>query len=307
MYQGIQVVGALSVISNAYCCYYVYKTFNIKICLNLIVCFDAAFTSVSSFLILLSSWILASDPFICSFTTFAITIAAWLFYPCNFLCAYIRYKRVSTSLNNQTWKTELELIKIFITLLITITPVFVSVIIINSIFEMKWINSYSACMALEEAERPKNLIWSIFISSYTIINTIFTFLTDLKTFVLIRRYNQQSNVHQAENGEIKSEIPMRASLVNFLNIFTFLISFFIAFGSQGSQQFIENAMFIILVIYVPKTPAMVFFTLRVNATNARIDQEAERERKRQLEIQDAKQRRNKRIARQLAMQEEGLY
>ena len=154
MDQSIQALGVINVLINGYCFYYAYQTFNVKQCLNLIMCFDAALTSLASLLILISFWILTSDPFICSFVTFSILILGQLFCPYNFMCGYIRYKRVSTSMNSQAWKTESELIKIVMILIVTITILLILIIVINAVFEMEWMNYYTACMTLDSTVEP---------------------------------------------------------------------------------------------------------------------------------------------------------
>ena len=77
--------------------------------------------------------------------------------------------------------------------------------------------------------------------------------------------------------------------------------------NAGSKLLFLRAWLLKLSINLFKSPFIVFLTFRVDATTARIDQEADRERRRQLEIQEAKERRNRRIARQLAMQDIGLF
>ena len=146
MDQTIQVLGVINVLSNGYCCFYVYKTFNIKICLNFIMWFDAAFSSIYSILILVLSWItIFPDPIICSFATFSLFIPT-LFYYYNFFSAYVRYKRVSSSINNQLWKTEAEVVKDAIALIGTVMSIDILVVILNSVFDMGWFRFYSICM-----------------------------------------------------------------------------------------------------------------------------------------------------------------
>ena len=46
-----------------------------------------------------------------------------------------------------------------------------------------------------------------------------------------------------------------------------------------------------LVAFCIKSPAIILWTFRVNSVNARIDHEEDRERRRNIEIQDARKRR----------------
>ena len=143
-----------------------------------------------------------------------------------------------------------------------------------------------------------------------------TLFFDLKTLWLVRRYNSGSNqvhVNQIQGNQVQgnrrhilNEIPARASILNVLSI-VYIYFVYNLISSPNSQQLILLSLISLLVFNLVKSPFNVFLTIRVNASNARIDQDEERERKRQLEIQEAKQRRDERIARQLAMQEEGNH
>ena len=200
------------------------------------------------------------------------------------------------------WKTEAELIKIAITLIGTYVVIETLLVSFNSVFDMEWFKMYSFCMG----RNFSNTFGFASIRRLSIIGTIIlTFFVDIKTFWLIRKYNNENNLNQSENEHIKSDIPMRASLVSLFMVVSTMIILLIIETNENPEQFTKVGMICILFISLPKSPAMVFLTMHVNTTNARIDQDAERERKRQLEIQDAKRRRNERIARQLAMQEEG--
>ena len=50
----------------------------------------------------------------------------------------------------------------------------------------------------------------------------------------------------------------------------------------------------ILVILLIKSPVSVFWTVRVNETNARIDKDKDREQRRQLEVKEALEKREQR-------------
>ena len=96
---------------------------------------------------------------------------------------------------------------------------------------------------------------------------------------------------------------MRASLVSVVLMAAAIIS--ILFINAGPNQILKKSMISSLSGSLVKSPMIVFLTNRVNASNARIDQETERERKRQLEIQAAIKKRDERKARQFQQQNEG--
>ena len=55
----------------------------------------------------------------------------------------------------------------------------------------------------------------------------------------------------------------------------------------------------ILILILIKTPIMIMLTFRVNAKTARVNKEEEREWKRQVEIEEAKQKKADRLARRI--------
>ena len=134
-----------------------------------------------------------------------------------------------------------------------------------------------------------------------------TFFVDIKTIWMIKRYNTESTLDEAENRQIKSEVPMRTSFLSLLLIAGGILTNVLITTDQSPKQLLTKYMLGQLLINLVKSPFIVFLTVRVNATNARIDQEAERERKRQIEIQEAKQKRNERIEKRLALQIEGNF
>ena len=70
---------------------------------------------------------------------------------------------------------------------------------------------------------------------------------------------------------------------------------FLASGNYTKEEKVDTAQTVLVIWFLIKNPWIVFLTFRVNATNVRIDQDEERERKRRLEIQDAIRRRNERL------------
>ena len=107
----IEALAMLDVCVNIYCFFYVIKTFNTKHCLNYIMCIDSIVSVISSLLIITFYAIGLQTSWTCSAVTVAVLIVPSLMVVYHFIKAFIRYKRVWTSLNHQTWKTEAELIQ----------------------------------------------------------------------------------------------------------------------------------------------------------------------------------------------------
>ena len=207
-------------------------------------------------------------------------------------------------MNGQTWKTEAELFKITSFLTSMIISFTVLAITVNATFDLKWSRVYSTCLNRIDMTQPAVL--ELCINGLRIICVISTVVVDIKTLVLVRRFRNGPSQVQQEDRHIMNEIPMRSSLFNLsLLLIPFIGHILQIHGYRlalQSEDRIRQVMIIHLSIFLFKSPFITFLTYRVNDTNARIDQDEERERKRQIEIQEAKQRRNERIARQLAMQ-----
>ena len=215
------------------------------------------------------------------------------------LFCFSRYKRVQSSMRGKTWKTEAELIKITIFLIGIVTFLRLSLTIANTVFDLELLTFYAYCMSQKYIS-----YFHIYMQCYHAIMVVLTALVDIKTLILIRRYRNGTNQIEQEHRHIMNEIPMRSSLFNLsflpLIIGYSLRNYWLTLPQPEDQM--RLAMTLLLTVFLIKSPFITFLTFRVNETNGRIDQDEERERKRQLEIQDAKQRRNERIARQLAMQ-----
>ena len=93
--------------------------------------------------------------------------------------------------------------KIAITLIVTMTIFVILVIAINAIFDMQWLQMYSTCMDLHTKGVPVIGIPTYLIFSFFLISNIFTFVADIQTFLLIRRYNNESSLPLGEDGHIK--------------------------------------------------------------------------------------------------------
>ena len=87
---------------------------------------------------------------------------------------------------------------------------------------------------------------------------------------------------------------MRATIINssYLLMTVIMAPIIVTYGE-------EFKIASILILILIKTPIMIMLTFRVNAKTARVNKEEEREWKRQVEIEEAKQKKADRLARRI--------
>ena len=105
-----EVLVLLAVVVNSLCFRYAYIKFDTRLCTNYILCLDSALTIVSNGIILLTSLTKSTNVLMCSIHTLGLFIMTYTFPTYNFTMVYTRYKRIATSLNGGTWKSNGQLI-----------------------------------------------------------------------------------------------------------------------------------------------------------------------------------------------------
>ena len=288
------VIEALAVLDlgvNLYCLLYVIKTFNTKHCLNYIMCIDSTVSAISSLIILIFYAIGLKNSWTCTTITLALLIVPNLMVVYHFIKAYIRYKRVSTSLNNETWKTEKELIQDTNKALSLTTVLLLIMVITDAIFEMRWFAAYNHCMGITNKMAWMG-IWAHLVRVLIILTTMYLDIKCLKLVRKIRNHPLQSDQRTQEQRHVLHEIPMRSTLLNFIMILILLVT--ISIGLQGGEHLTTGTMGLLVALLI-KSPVSVFWTVRVNETNARIDKDKERESRRKLEVEEALKKREQRM------------
>ena len=144
----IEALATLDVCVNMCCFFYVIKTFNTKQCLNYIMCIDSIISALSSLVVMIFYAVGLKNSWTCTGVTVALLMVPTMMVVYHFIKAYIRYKRVSTSLSQETWKTEKELIQDTHKALSLTAVLFLIMVIINGIFDMRWIGIYNRCMGI---------------------------------------------------------------------------------------------------------------------------------------------------------------
>ena len=289
----IEILAVLDVCINMYCFIYVIKTFNTKNCINYIMCIDSIMSAISSLVVIFFYAVGLKNSWTCTTVTIALLMVPTMMVVYHFIKAYIRYKRVSTSLNHETWKTEKELIQDTNKALSLTAVLLLIMVITNAIFDMRWNHIYNHCTGV-----TKEISWmgiSTHLAQVMII--IATIHLDIKCLKLVRRIrnhpNPTVNVQQGtqERRHLLHEIPMRSTILNIGLILDYLVT--LTIGSHSGES-LTSATIGVLVMSLTKTPVSVFWTVRVNEVNARIDKDKDREQRRQLEVQEALKNREQR-------------
>ena len=173
----------------------------------------------------------------------------------------------------------------------------------NSYFELNSFNIFSVCLYKEETESPKLLF--NFISTTLPIFTLLTVTIALDIscffFVLNRRNTVQDIQTQFQinqnHSNILDDIPFRASLISTFVYLILITGYFII--SIENIHPLEKYVSVIIICRVNdicKSPLIATCAFKVNDENRQRNSAEERERKRQLEIQDALRRRAERLA-----------
>ena len=302
----IEALATLDVCVNMCCFFYVIKTFNAKQCLNYIMCIDSIMSAMSSLVVMILYAVGLKNSWTCTTVTFAVLTVLTLMVVYHFIKADVRYKRILTSLNHATWKTEKELIQDTNKALSLTAVLFLVMVIINGIFDMRWIGIYNHCMGI-----TNQIAWmGILTHLVRVMIIIATIHLDIKCLKLVQRIRNhpnpaatspQSNQGTQEQRHMLNEIPMRSTILNFGLMLVILLTMLIGFQTR---EILVSGTIGILVTLLIKSPVSVFWTVRVNETNARIDKYKDREQRRQVEVQEAlkKQEQRRRLQSMVQMQ-----
>ena len=288
----LQAIAMLDVCVNSYCLYYVKRTFNTQQVLNHILCIDAILT-VLSCLVIFFAYFVKTKCYLLSSIYFIFPTLILLY---TFITAFIRYKRVLTAMNNENWKTEAELIRSTNRILLATFFVLFLTFLIGTQFDFGMIGYLDQCLA-NATGNVSNGSFLIFTVRHIIVSCTVYF--DLKCLLLVRSYRNQISesifqFSQHEHRHILYEIPMRATIINssYLLMTVIMAPIIVTYGE-------EFKIASILILILIKTPIMIMLTFRVNAKTARVNKEEEREWKRQVEIETAKQKKADRLARRI--------
>ena len=290
----LQAIAVLDVCVNSYCLYYVKRTFNTQQVLNHILCIDAILT-VLSCLVIFFAYFVKTKCYLLSSIYFILPTLILLYI---FITAFIRYKRVSTAMTNKNWKTEAELIRSTNRILLGTFLVLFLTFLIDTQFDFGMIGYLDQCLE-NTTGNASNGSFLIFTVRHIIVSCTVYF--DLKCLLLVRSYRNQISesifqFSQHEHRHILYEIPMRATIINGCLMLTAIFVGPMVITSGEEFKILSKSY---LFIFLVKTPLMILLTFRVNAATARVDQDEERERLRQVEVAEAQQKRIDRLTRNI--------
>ena len=292
----IEALAVLDFSINMYCFIYVIKTFNTKHCLNYIMCIDSSVSAISSLVVIIFYAIGLKNSWTCTLVTIAVLMVPTLMAVYQFMTANTRYKRVLTSINHETWKTEKELIEDTNKALSLTAILLLILVITNAIFDMRCIHGYNHCTSVTNNSRAWIGVLGHLVRVVIIIATIHLDIKCLKLVQRIRNHpnpaaSPQSNQGTQKQRHMLNEIPMRSTILNFGLMLVILLTMLIGFQTR---EILVSGTIGMLVILLIKSPVSVFWTVRVNETNARIDKDKDREQRRQLEVKEALEKREQR-------------
>ena len=157
---------------------------------------------------------------------------------------------------------------------------------------------YNVCMGFPHSPTP-NLLYLLFFGGSRVALQIATMSVDIACLLLVRKLSSRvvegSNQVQTEKKHILNEIPMRSTMLNAVQMAIWFAMIPLTVSSGYSLQNKMNiGVTVSLLNLILKSPVIVFLTFRVNTENMRVNRDDVRERNRQLEIQEALERKEER-------------
>ena len=162
----------------------------------------------------------------------------------------------------------------------------------NTYFDLGLFPLYESCMN-KDSQFSLAFLCIIIVSLVTLVSTI-GYDMALLGLIKIWKANRipSSRMDDIEDRHIIHEPPMRNTIINMLSMVNIFSVGFLVKDNEVTNTSKYNSIFTaVLSAMVLKSPFIIFWTLRVNEETQRRDQAEERERLRQIVIQEAKMRR----------------
>ena len=204
---------------------------------------------------------------------------------------FCRYKKISFAKDALSWKDDKEIILITHIILVIFVLFWIIVMFINTYFDLQIFPMYDSCM--NRAGQPSFIQYCFLL--VTLATLLLTIGYDIALLRLVRIWKREripsSRMDNIEDRNILHEPPMRNTIINMLSIVNVSAVVILARDKEVTLTSKYASVFTaVLSAMVFKGPIIIFWTLKVNESNERRDQMEERERLRQIEIQQAKQR-----------------
>ena len=201
-----QVLSAIGIFTNGYASAYIKKKFNLQLSANYLMWLDSLSSTAALTGLLLSGLLeIMGKCFVESFFKLVL-INAWVFY--NSLNAWSKYKKVSTSINQQimTWKSDGEIIRMAHIGITVLVLYWLTTIWANSYYELASFPIYNSCIGT-----PSKGLW------FMIPNMVFVF----GKFVISKPEQTKSRVVNyfiCRTNETKTKSEIFFSFVFFFRI-----------------------------------------------------------------------------------------
>ena len=270
---------------------YIQRTFDTNLSLYHILSLDSKVVMVST--IIFQSWFLINfidyecEKISCAFLFLGSTITVLTSPLCNFMVSYIRYKRVSYSkVGLLFWKSEKELVRKSTWIIGLVLLYGLILTFINAYFNLRAFNIYSVCLEKQHTTNNQVSFCLITVLIPMMILFLTTCIMDFLCYIWI---------NDIPNKRYTNDIPLRATLISTALLFPYLISTVVL--AMNDINALDKYL-IAIISYrfndIIRSPLTATCTFRINNENMQRNADLERERKRQIEIQDALQRRSER-------------
>ena len=203
-----------------------------------------------------------------------------------------RYKKLGNIGNN--WFTNSQLVKSSSLILALVLLYGLIIAFINSHFNLRNFHVYLVCLEGQKAGMNNVGFNGIMVLSPILLAVTSTVIMDVLSYLWLQRA-----VHPIDNENqgcvIIHEIPIRSTMISTLLLLPYLVIYFVI-SSQNIQPMEKYLVSIVgtRINDILRNPLVAIYTFKINEETRRKNADKERERKRQIEIQDAVNRRKER-------------
>ena len=147
---------------------------------------------------------------------------------------------------------------------------------------------FNFCIGKSYEAKNEMIAWAVVIIPMVILS-VATAIMDLSCWLFVTKNS---------NTNLDRDMPLRVSMISFvlmviIMIFPSIILGLVADTSSETKFFFVHIFSCLMTLV--RDPLIAFVGFRVNEVNRQVDQEADREMRRQKEIQDSWRAKNKRI------------
>ena len=295
----IWYVGCLaagSFVSNLATFIYTRKTFDTTQSIYYVLTLDSGITWICNLLFLLIytfEEFLPNTSVICAMVWYTMKVPPTIFPVLNFLTSFIKHKKIEASMKLKTWMTDKKIIqKANVTTLAGLIFIFFEVSA-NAILDLRMSPLYSNC--INETNQSINGFIQLILNIIPIVILILiTAVYDMKSLRYIREFRRtrpNSNASSNEERTLLQETPFRSTILNFIGVLLPMVYSAVMLESSENDTVASwSKLTSIVCLALMCKNLIVFWTFRVYQGNMHTNQAEDRERKRQIEINEAQKR-----------------